>query len=167
MKKKIAIGVGALMVFLGGYAIGDARTDEVHKYYFSHQQITSEQTEKNYLDQINNVRKRNNLPALVGDPDLEQSAKEKAEHMLANKYWAHVSPDGVAFNDIIWKHEPDSLHVGENLARCFPTATRTVSAWEASDSHMKNMVGDYTRFGTYTILNPEDKCLYTVNHFAK
>ncbi len=88
----------------------------------------------------NQKRQEAGLSALNINPLLSSAAKAKAEHMLANDYWAHVAPDGTE----PWKFFTDSgykyRYAGENLARDFSNATSAIDAWMASPSHKENML---------------------------
>jgi uncharacterized protein YkwD len=71
---------------------------------------------------------------------LSAAAQKKAEHMLANDYWAHVAPDGTEpwyfFTNSGYKYK----YAGENLARDFSSAIAAVDAWMASPSHKDNLL---------------------------
>ena len=79
---------------------------------------------------------------------LTTAAKSKADHMLANDYWAHVAPDGTEpwkfFTDMGYKYR----YAGENLARDFSNPQSAVDAWMASPSHRDNLLsGKYKEIG--------------------
>jgi hypothetical protein len=90
-------------------------------------------------------RTENGLPALTENTTLSQAAQAKAADMLADDYWAHVSPDGIQpwkfFVDFGYKYK----YAGENLARDFQNAPSAVDAWMSSPSHRENMLSDKYR----------------------
>lgn len=98
--------------------------------------------------QTNQQRQSNDLVPLVVNPKLNQAAQLKAQDMFRYDYWAHTSPRGVE----PWKWLADVGYsysiAGENLAKNYPTATATVDAWMASESHRANILDDrYTEVG--------------------
>lgn len=93
-------------------------------------------------------RTESGLPALTENTTLSQAAQAKAADMLADDYWAHVSPDGIQpwkfFVDFGYKYK----YAGENLARDFQNAPSAVDAWMSSPSHRENMLsGKYKEIG--------------------
>jgi len=74
--------------------------------------------------------------------ELNQAAFLKARDMFANNYWAHTSPSGVS----PWKWLGDAGYnydvAGENLAKNYPTADATVSAWMNSETHKANILNN-------------------------
>jgi len=100
------------------------------------------------LDFTNRERANNNLGPLTLSDQLDKAASLKAQDMFVNNYWAHESPTGVT----PWKWLADVDYsydvAGENLAKNFPDASSTVSAWMASPTHRANVLGDkYTQVG--------------------
>ena len=82
---------------------------------------------------------------------LDEAARLKAEHMAANSYFAHYSPDGVSpwvwFDEVGYTY----AHAGENLAIHFNDSNAVVSAWMKSPLHKANIVSDkYTEIGVGT-----------------
>lgn len=104
------------------------------------------QIDTNQIIELTN-QKRNDagLSPLTKNSQLEQAAKAKGEHMLANDYWAHVAPDGTEpwafFGNVGYSYK----YAGENLARDFSSANATVDAWMASPSHRDNMLSSKYR----------------------
>lgn len=79
---------------------------------------------------------------------LTQAAQQKAQHMLAEDYFAHISPSGVT--PWFWMSKVGYTYqvAGENLAIDFVEAEDVVTAWLASPSHRDNMLMDsYTETG--------------------
>lgn len=79
---------------------------------------------------------------------LNTAAQGKANHMIANNYWAHTSPDGVSPWYWFGYAGYDYLTAGENLAYGFNTSDGVVNGWMNSSSHRANMLnGAYEQVG--------------------
>ena len=109
--------------------------------------IAAEQSKK-IIELTNVVRKNLNLPLLKENQILDQVAANKAKDMIAQQYFAHVSPTGKSVD--YWLKQ---LHVGysvagENLAMGFSDSADVVNAWIKSKTHYANIVDrDYTEVG--------------------
>ncbi len=90
----------------------------------------------------NAYRQENGLSELHPDPALSQAAKEKAEDMFADDYWAHVAPDGAQPWFFITEAGYDYIYAGENLAKDFQKSDAVVVAWIESPSHRQNILND-------------------------
>lgn len=94
------------------------------------------------LTDTNAARKEASLPDLKINDELSQAAFLKAKDMFANNYWAHTSPSGTT----PWKWLADVGYnydvAGENLAKNYPTADATVTAWMNSETHRANILND-------------------------
>ena len=77
---------------------------------------------------------------LVLNLDLSVAAQRKAEHMIENNYWAHVSPDGTTPWDFINQTGITYSKAGENLAYGFRTSDGVVEGWMNSPSHRENLL---------------------------
>lgn len=98
--------------------------------------------------ETNQERQANQLVPFSVNPKLNEAAQLKVQDMFRYDYWAHTSPRGVE----PWKWLSDVGYTysiaGENLAKNYPTATATVDAWMASESHRANILDDrYTEVG--------------------
>ena len=100
------------------------------------------------LYETNRQRLENELPELAQSELLNEAARLKAQDMISNDYWAHVSPTGVE----PWKwlgqvgYEYDIA--GENLAKNYPNSKETVAAWMNSETHRDNILNSrYTEVG--------------------
>lgn len=102
-------------------------------------------------------RSANGLPALVWEPSLAESAKQKCEDIAAKDYWSH-DPPGPAGP---WETFPDGFHgLGENLARNFADDAEVQAAWMSSPAHRGNILGNYNFIGLARCEN------LVVAHFA-
>jgi uncharacterized protein YkwD len=94
------------------------------------------------LADTNEERKKEGVAELKGNRALSQAAFLKARDMFANNYWAHTSPSGTT----PWKWLADAGYnydvAGENLAKNYPTASATISAWMNSETHRANVLSD-------------------------
>ncbi len=88
----------------------------------------------------NKLRADNGLSALALNETLSAAARQKAEDMFKNDYWAHISPSGVKPWDFIIGANYDYSYAGENLAKNFNTSDEVVSAWNNSPSHRENLL---------------------------
>ena len=107
------------------------------------------------LQEVNNERASEDLPALSIDQNLAYAAEAKARDMIANQYWAHESPSGVT----PWKWVNESgyhyAYAGENLAKNFASAGSTVAAWMASEGHRRNVMHEYYTDAGFAVVDGE------------
>lgn len=92
------------------------------------------------LQSTNNERANNGLTVLNLNSQLNQAAQAKAQHMIANNYWAHIAPDGTSPWDFINSSGYTYVSAGENLAYGFDTSQGTVTGWMNSQSHRDNIL---------------------------
>ena len=101
---------------------------------------SSEITAQKVFDQTNDERIKVGLEPLIYNPILSESAKEKAEDMFTNGYWAHNSPQGKTpwtfFDAVGYKYST----AGENLAKDFYDTDSLVKAWMNSPTHKANII---------------------------
>lgn len=99
-------------------------------------------TPQNIFALTNQARQNLGVHELKYNQTLEEAAMLKAQDMLANQYFAHVSPAGVTpwkwFSDVNYKYKS----AGENLAVHFQESENVQAAWMASPSHRANIVAD-------------------------
>jgi uncharacterized protein YkwD len=105
---------------------------------------------------VNRERAQNGVDPLTRNPQLEAAAEEHASELIAEDYFAHVSPSGETPVDRIratgYIPAPtDGYVIGENLAwgtYGLATAQSIVSAWIASPGHLANILeAKYTETG--------------------
>ena len=96
----------------------------------------------------NDERLKEGLGELKLNESLNKAAYAKAQNMFAENYWAHVSPSGTTPWEWLADQQYDYDSAGENLAKNYPTAAATVSAWMASPTHKANILKpEYTEVG--------------------
>lgn len=103
--------------------------------------VSTHPIEPNSLEALVNERRaEHNQKPLATNAKLRESACAKADHMLANDYWDHISPEGVTPWTFIKKAGYDYKEAGENLARGFKDDTKLVQAWMDSPTHRANVL---------------------------
>lgn len=107
--------------------------------------LTTEESE--LLSLINSERRKNNLPDFQIDEKVQNVARLKAEDLVQNNYFSHISPTyGTPFemlkaNSIKYKTASENIAGNSNLSDA-------VNSWLSSDSHKKNILSnDYNYTG--------------------
>lgn len=96
----------------------------------------------------NNIRSELNIPTLQENQVLNQAALNKAQDMLVNQYFAHVSPDNRALRHWLYDLKYNFKFAGENLAIGFSDASDVIAAWKESPTHYSNIIDpDFTEIG--------------------
>ena len=88
----------------------------------------------------NDARLANGEIALQQNDQLTKAAEEKAQDMINNNYFAHVSPAGKTPWFWIDKNGYDYRYAGENLAINFTNVEDQEQAWMNSPSHRENIL---------------------------
>jgi hypothetical protein len=100
-------------------------------------------TRSQLVQMLNQTRKSLGLNALTENEKLNQAATLKANDMVANGYFNHISPNGVTpwhwFSQTGYSYK----YAGENLAIGFYDSAEVYNAWLNSPSHKENMVSPY------------------------
>lgn len=99
------------------------------------------------LAAANQSRAANGLAPLTLNAKLNNSAQMKAQDMITNNYWAHISPTGVQPWYWFQKAGYNYSAAGENLAYGFYTGYEVNAAWMNSTSHRDNILGSYVDVG--------------------
>ncbi|MCW3010239.1 MAG: hypothetical protein JWO90_643, partial [Solirubrobacterales bacterium] len=98
----------------------------------------------------NEQRAAAGLPALVAEGRLEAAAQAYSRRMVAERFFAHVAPDGSTLTDRLAAYT-DWSTIGENIAwgeGSLATARSTVRAWMESPGHRANVLnGDFSEIG--------------------
>jgi len=92
------------------------------------------------VELTNKERADQGLSALKFNPVLTLAAQAKANDMLVNHYWAHVSPTGETPWSFIHAAGYQYDYAGENLAMDFNTSGGVVAGWMASPDHRANVL---------------------------
>jgi hypothetical protein len=100
------------------------------------------------LSMSNEVRKQNGEAALTPNSTLMSAAQAKAEHMVANKYFAHFSPDGKIPWDFFKEAGYTYKVAGENLAITNEDDQEVITGWMNSPTHRENLLSsEYSDIG--------------------
>jgi len=109
--------------------------------------ILYEQSQK-IVALTNNLRQSMSLGQLQENGQLNQAALSKAQDMLVNEYFAHISPDNKSLRTWLLQSGYAFKVAGENLAVGFPDADSVFEAWKKSPTHYANIIDpDYTEIG--------------------
>lgn len=104
------------------------------------------------LARINGARISAGVPPLVLASDVRQVALARSLDMAARGYFAHVTLEGVSFQQLLTQHGIGGQLAGENIAySSFPPDGVVASAydqWMASPPHQRNILDPaYRRMG--------------------
>jgi uncharacterized protein YkwD len=112
-------------------------------------------------DGINAERVKARLPKLTVYSGLQQSSTDKVLDMIANKYFAHISPKGRSYESFIQAKKIKYYCAGEILAKNY-SGVELIKAWMASPTHKAIILDrDFNKVGCY------QKSGLTACHFIK
>jgi uncharacterized protein YkwD len=115
---------------------------------------------------INKTRYSRGLRKLTVDSKLNSSAKAKCVDMVKYKYWSHSNPRGRTWHSFITART-SYRYMGEILGRGYGRNWELQHRdWLRSNTHRSVIVGNYTRFGSYTCEYKSGTKL-TVVHFGR
>ena len=98
-------------------------------------------TQAGVIQWTNIQRERAGLSALRESSKLEGSALIKAQDMLAQQYFGHISPEGEAVGDLAKRTGYEFIAIGENLALGdFENDEKLLEAWMQSEGHRENIL---------------------------
>lgn len=99
------------------------------------------QDENELLSLINSEREKNNLSALKIDKDLQNVARLKANDLVDNNYFSHISPVyGTPF-EMLKSNKISYKTASENIAGN-PSISGAFESWMNSDSHKNNILSN-------------------------
>jgi len=100
------------------------------------------------LAETNNYRTTDHEAALEIDPKLTAAAQAKANDMVKENYWSHITPSGQQPWSFITTAGYQYEAAGENLAYGFATSQQIMTAWMNSAEHRANILdADYQDVG--------------------
>lgn len=106
-------------------------------------------TKSTLLNMLNQTRNSMGINALSENNLLDQAAQLKAQDMVENEYFNHISPTGTTPWYWFLKAGYNYKYAGENLAIGFYDSKEVFDAWMNSATHKKNMLNSaYTEVGT-------------------
>lgn len=166
-------GIRVILVGISLIALCVVRVDATSLTQNSQAEVLAYATNINRSDLLagtNAARAQNGLAPLTLNSQLNTSAQNKGQHMIANNYWAHVAPDGTQPWYFFDQAGYSYTRAGENLAYGFDSSSATISAWMNSPSHRDNILGDYKDIG-FGIANGEsyqgNQNTVVVAHYGK
>lgn len=129
-----------------------------------------EGTDDDIIKITNEYRKEQGLDILIRNESLMESAMNKAIDMRDQKYFAHISPDGIELWNLVQQTGYNYSIIAENIAEGFFSAEEVVEAWMNSEGHRANILSvDLEEIGVafLEIENEEGfKSYVLVQHFA-
>lgn len=173
--RRVLIVLSLVMISFGSYMAGRS---SYHVIVYSQEQPSRASLTLNshlllyenssLLDKVNEVRKANGKPPLMGSRILDSTAQSKAEDLVTRNYWGHVDPDGEDYTRLIMDMVGGRISVvSENLAKCQKTDAGVIDGWKASQSHFETMIADADLFGEGRAYNQANNCWYYVTHYVK
>lgn len=115
------------------------------------------------ISQTNEYRVSQGLNVLETDTALCEVAMLRAKEIVT--VWSHTRPDGSKFYKILENMNYKMDAAGENLGRYHLSVDEVMDMWKSSDSHNKNMLGNYTKMGA--AIYEEKGKFYFVQIFAR
>lgn len=117
-------------------------------YFFPQSSFFADVVASTLVSLTNEERAERGLPLLAENSLLTQAAQAKADDMLKNGYFNHVSPQGLTpwywFKQVGY----DYAAAGENLAVGFIDSSELEQAWYNSASHRQNLLNPlYSEIG--------------------
>ncbi len=100
----------------------------------------------------NTLRQSLGLQTLKNNEVLQAAAFAKAEDMVVNQYFAHVSPDKKGLRHWLSAQGYNYQVAGENLAIGYSAPSEVLAAWKNSPTHYANLIDpDYNEIGVAMI----------------
>jgi uncharacterized protein YkwD len=123
---------------------------------------------KSEIVRLANVeRVKAGVPELAVLPALMDTAQAKADDMLANHYYGHMSPVYGTPGKMIWAAIPEAKCIAENIASWTKTPQEAIAGMMASPEHQSNMLNaKYTHIGV-GIIEGAGGGYWWVQHFAE
>jgi uncharacterized protein YkwD len=113
---------------------------------------------------INNYRVSVGLNSLEKINHISYKSEEHDNYMIANNVVNHNDFEARSENLMQVLH---AKNVSENIAYNYTSAKGAFDAWLKSESHKKNIEGDFTHFGISIRENPANGKKYYTNIFVK
>ncbi len=120
--------------------------------FYSGPARVSDVTASNIIRLTNDARQANGVATLKTNSALNSAAAAKANDMLQEQYFAHVSPSNLTpwywFKQAGYAYQ----YAGENLAIDYLEAEDVINAWLASPSHRENLLASkYQEIGVSVV----------------
>lgn len=101
----------------------------------------SDVTPTSVITLTNKARQEKKLVVLKTNPLLTKAAESKANDMIRQQYFAHISPKGATPWTWFKQAGYSYAYAGENLALDFVSGEDVIAAWLKSPSHRSNLLG--------------------------
>lgn len=107
---------------------------------------------KEIVTLTNTLRQSLGLEALGENAALQAAAFAKAEDMVVNQYFAHISPEKKGLRYWLSSKGYNYQVAGENLAIGYSNPSAVVEAWKMSPTHYSNLIDpDFNEIGVAMI----------------
>ncbi len=139
LREKALSVFAVIFVFVELLGVSGMQVSEIHA-----QTISSE----NIIRLTNASRAEYGLSSVYADDALTLAAQAKAEDMIKNQYFSHISPGGSTPWDFMANQKYNYIIAGENLALNFYSAEGVRKAWMNSAGHKSNILNpDFKNIG--------------------
>lgn len=116
--------------------------------------VLTDQSRK-IIELTNGVRLKANIRLLKQNDLLDQVAFAKTQDMLAEQYFAHVSPSNKGLSDWLKRAGYEYSIAGENLAMGFAGAKEVMKGWMESETHFSNIIDpNFSDIGLSAVSGP-------------
>ena len=125
---------------------------------------------QNIVMLTNATRQETRTPLLTEDALLGEAAQQKADDMVANKYFGHESPSGKTVMDLILANGYPARFAAENLAVRYTEAESVQQGWLLSPTHHENIVNpEYADIGVGVSKGPYkgEPAIFVVQLFGR
>ena len=110
---------------------------------------------------VNEHRAADGKAALTLSDRLCELALLKAQDMILNDYFDHVSPTYGSPGDMLERFGVPYTAVGENIAYGYPTPARVMDGWMNSPGHRANILdAHFTELGVAKAVAPNGTCYW-------
>lgn len=154
----IALGIAAVATVAacdaggGSAGVGAASSSEKLDYPNGHPLLLPNTDpgvtvfETELLRLVNDYRLNLGKALLTPSTLLGDAARAHSRHMIAHRFFAHASPEGLTPAERLALANVDWSDVGENIAAGYSTPQAVFEAWLASPEHRANLESDAFTF---------------------
>ena len=114
--------------------------------------ILLSQDEQIFFNLINNKRLENNLPEFELDEKLLNVARLKANDIVENNYFSHISPTYGSLYEMLTNYNISYSRASENIARNL-NCDNAISSFMKSDSHKSNILSENFNYTGIAVVN--------------
>lgn len=110
--------------------------------------------EKEFLNLINSNRENNGLPKLEIDSEVQNIARLKAQDLVENNYFSHISEKYGDVSAMMTDNNVSFKTIGENIAGN-NTLAGAVEAWMNSENHKRNILSTEYNYTGVAVVESE------------